>query len=1400
MKITKRLLSGALSLAVAASACLSSGIVLANATAPEGDYNSVSVLTASGVELVSTTNTQTSYVQTNLTSDSEDMLDSDYLYIVYTVNDTVTDDTKTFNLQPFNTSWGGWDDNYVTIGASDYDSSTGQYTYYVATQKIIQSLSSGTFYGINISFASTTTEMTLVDYGYLTEDEVVDLGNEEDYQLEEQEFILNVTGTDLVEAGYDEEALQTLISSNSGTVKFYVHISEANAYSWLQARSGSVNNFNENAGVTVYDDCGSGASNKYLTGYACTKQTSSNYPIQMNSDGDPIGSAGTGNYVFPNNAITTSKITAVKNYSLTIAIKTTGTEAEALGFVFSDGTAFTVNADGSLTLGFTVPTCESTTFESSDSDEDGEVWEQSVEKRRSNLKLTLDYIATMDSSKYTEDSWAALQDALVVAQAEYDNSSATAASLKSARDTLENVKANLIFATEGDDGSNAMPFRELTGAETVAEMGMGINLGNTMDGHSSFTPAETAWQSTVTTKEYITALHDAGYNTLRVPVTWGNMIDDDDDYSINENWLNRVQEIVDYAIEQDMYVIINVHHDGAEQTGWLRVAADDIDAVMEKFEGVWRTIATRFKDYDEHLIFESMNEVTCGKTESTKNASEAVNYDTPIMVNLNQLFVNTVRSTGSNNTKRWLTAVAHYANNGSSSLFTMPNDTYNTDNRLMFAAHIYSDVDGVLSRLKTMYNKFSKLGIPMYLGEYGRTLSTDATSASGYNDPYRAYYNEVTNRACQVYGICPIVWDQGFGDEGELQTGLYSYWNRAELRPIFKSITDASARGTLLEPSDLNLSGDFSDITYDTVYGVEVTEMTSITPSATEVELTIGDETTLTASYAPSDSNDVIVWTTDNEDVVTVYNGLIRAKGIGITTVHAKSLSGSVDVEIEVTVNPTESDETAVITTDMETYEVVNSRGINIEASASNGDLLTYRTTNSEVATVNSQGRVYGIANGEAYIVITAESGATKTVKVVVKDALATDEIELAIKVYYNDDTHQYWSAETGDTITVTEDGTYTLTFDVDEDLSSAAIAAGITSISNLTAIYIQDQTVALGNATKSPLDACNITYNSVKVDGVELTLNSLAGPKSALKSSGVFDTNDPINAWDGSAVEEVSANSSHVANFTTVSNPKTIEITFTLSDMEFTKSADARENPATRLTASSDTEVYADVGTEVELKVRIAPRNPLTDSVTSFVSSDESIVLTDLTPMTPDENGYITATVLVVGTGEATVTAMTENGYTVVFTINPSGGDVTGTINVSDEDATTEMTVTAVAEDGTETSVTAISMGEYTIEGLASGTYTLVVSGGKYVPREYSIEVDTEDITQDVSLNPYGDVNGDGKATTADVGLANSHAKGVNLLEDYEFDCADVNIDGSVTTADVGKINSHAKGVALLW
>ncbi len=149
---------------------------------------------------------------------------------------------------------------------------------------------------------------------------------------------------------------------------------------------------------------------------------------------------------------------------------------------------------------------------------------------------------------------------------------------------------------------------------------------------------------------------------------------------------------------------------------------------------------------------------------------------------------------------------------------------------------------------------------------------------------------------------------------------------------------------------------------------------------------------------------------------------------------------------------------------------------------------------------------------------------------------------------------------------------------------------------------------------------------------------------------------------------------------------------------------------------------------------------------------------------------------------------------------LKPTGGNVTGKIIVSDENAETEMTVTATAADGTKTSVKATSMGTYTLENLPVGDYTLTISGGKYVERTYKIKVEVGDNAQDVKLNPLGDINGDGKVSTADVGLANSHAKGVKTLTDYDFACGDVNSDGKISTADVGMLNSHAKGVKALW
>lgn len=107
----------------------------------------------------------------------------------------------------------------------------------------------------------------------------------------------------------------------------------------------------------------------------------------------------------------------------------------------------------------------------------------------------------------------------------------------------------------------------------------------------------------------------------------------------------------------------------------------------------------------------------------------------------------------------------------------------------------------------------------------------------------------------------------------------------------------------------------------------------------------------------------------------------------------------------------------------------------------------------------------------------------------------------------------------------------------------------------------------------------------------------------------------------------------------------------------------------------------------------------------------------------------------------------------------------------------------------------------EYSIEGVAPGTYTMKVMKNNHVTREYTVTVSTENVTQDVEIWLLGDVNGDGKVTTIDFVRVNSHARGVTLLSDYELKCADVvGTDGKVTTADAIRINAHAKGTSLLW
>lgn len=881
--------------------------------------------------------------------------------------------------------------------------------------------------------------------------------------------------------------------------------------------------------------------------------------------------------------------------------------------------------------------------------EEAEVENEVVEEKRTPrelLKLTLDYCETMDQNKYQGDSWWDFLTELEEAKAVYENEASADEELIKARAELEKVKTNMLFVNTQTE-ENPLPFRLLSNEELMEEMGVGINLGNTMDGHSNLMPGETSWQSVKTTKEYIKALHDAGFNTVRIPVTWGQMIDKNNGYTINATWISRVQDIVDYCISQDMYAIINVHHDGAEQTGWLRVAAEDIDKVYEQFEYVWRNIAEYFKDYDEHLIFESMNEISCMEGDA-KNSAEAIDYDTPIIVNLNQIFVNVVRSTGSNNKHRWLAAVAHYANSGNHEEFTLPTDSYNDDNRLMFAAHIYKantnvewtydEVYQVVNNLKHMANKFD---VPMFLGEYGNRTQIQEGTETGYNDVARAYFSEIVHRACKTAGVVPVVWDQGHGED-PLETGLFSYFDRNTNKPLFKTITDAMMRGTFLENSELNDNWDYTDVVSDP----EIKPIKSIDIKEEIINIELGGSYNVSyETEKPADCNDVVIWKTKDSDIATVYNGKIFAQAIGKTTITAFAQSGKAEETVTINVIPPKGITPAQSIECDDVYVVPTKRAyLKPTVYPENADdRVTYKSSDESTVTVNEMGKVVALKPGVAYVTITASSGVTKTVKVTATDTTMLDEINLSLHVFYNDIEKDYHEIETGASVNVTGDGQYTLTFDTSKDLSLYAQKTGITTLNNIKMLYIRDADVT-GALTKysSIAKGVKIRYDSIKVNGVEMTLSD-DGFMNAMKGK-VFDTQNPVNADDGSIINEVELVGEESVCFTTVENPATIEITFTLQGVSFNQpEVEPLEKPAEKLNIEEKEIEIPAISYEKEIEITVTPKN--TNSVIYLVSSNENVVFIKESGKTVSEKGTVKFTLCGQSAGTATLTAYTESG-----------------------------------------------------------------------------------------------------------------------------------------------------------
>ena len=345
-------------------------------------------------------------------------------------------------------------------------------------------------------------------------------------------------------------------------------------------------------------------------------------------------------------------------------------------------------------------------------------------------------------------------------------------------------------AEEADAVDNGVMREGLTALEATRLMGNGINLGNTLEacdnnvGIKTNTPLsyETHWGQPKTTQAMIDGMKAAGFDTIRIPVAWMTNATHlyEGDYTIDADYMDRVEEVVRYARKAGMYVIINDHWDG----GWYGMfgseSAETRALAMEAYKGMWQQIAERFRDYSDYLIFESANEELGGRFDENSPlycSDSVVTYlnddERYALTNeINQTFVDVVRATGGNNATRFL-LIAGYStdiNQTCDDRFQMPKDT--ADSKLMVSVHYYdpwsycgassavsatkwgkvSDYEYLDQQLAKM-TKFTEAGYGVVIGEYGALPCSD-----GLKDNTLAYHTAFLD-ACTKYDLTNCLWD-----------------------------------------------------------------------------------------------------------------------------------------------------------------------------------------------------------------------------------------------------------------------------------------------------------------------------------------------------------------------------------------------------------------------------------------------------------------------------------------------------------------------------------------------------------------------------------------------------------------------------------------------------------------
>ncbi len=354
------------------------------------------------------------------------------------------------------------------------------------------------------------------------------------------------------------------------------------------------------------------------------------------------------------------------------------------------------------------------------------------------------------------------------------------AGTEAARDTVTAAETTPPKNTGNADDSG---INEMTALEVSVLMGNGINLGNTLEAynHQGYlnggdpTSSETVWGMPTTTREMIDGMKAAGFDTLRVPVAWTNGMNyESGDYTIDERLMNRVEEVVNYALDADMFVVLNDHWDGSWWGMFGSKTEETREKAMEMYKAMWTQIAGNFADYSYKLIFESANEELGDRLNDKDVAadsgslSRAQCFETANRINSE--FVKLVRASGGKNADRFLLIAGYNTDiaNTTNDLYKMPEDT--VDGKLFVSVHYYTpwdycgtkavdswgspkQYDEMNNLLKSM-TKFTDKGYGVIIGEYGVLTDGKATPKPDTDIYFANFLNN-----CDLYNYVPLLWD-----------------------------------------------------------------------------------------------------------------------------------------------------------------------------------------------------------------------------------------------------------------------------------------------------------------------------------------------------------------------------------------------------------------------------------------------------------------------------------------------------------------------------------------------------------------------------------------------------------------------------------------------------------------